>query len=179
MHDPIRQILKQTDLAMPAPPPGSNLAERVRRRARNQRLIRAVAAGVMVATVGIVSVTAMRDHPRPVVQAKLPAKDDLRWIEADAKYHQMVADLLEKHEREAVRPANSDAEEYLWQLSQQGNRAALILVRSADRIYQESHDRSAAEANYRQVIHLFPDSPAAAVAQQRLRSFDGEKGTES
>jgi len=178
MHDPIREILKQTDLAMPAPSAGQNVAERVRRRARNQRLIGAVAAGVMVVAFGILSVTAMRDRPHPVVQAVLPAKDDLRWIEADAKYHQMVADLLEKHERQTVRPANSDADEYLWQLSQQGNRAALILVRSADRIYRESHDWPAAEASYRQAIRLFPDSPAAAVAEQRLRNID-EKGSES
>jgi hypothetical protein len=178
MHDPIRQILKQTDMAMPAPLPGSNLADRVRRRARNQRLTRVIAAGVIVIAVGIVSVTAMRSHPQPAVQAVLPMNDDLRWADADAKYHQMVADLLEKHERETVRPANTDADEYLWQLSQQGNRAALILVRSADRIYRESHDWPAAEASYRQAIRLFPDSPAAAVAQQRLRNID-PKGSES
>ena len=132
----------------------------------------------MVIAAGILSVTAMRNHPQPVVQAVMPAKDDLRWIEADAKYHQMVADLLEKHERETVRPVDTKADEYLRQLSQQGNRAALILVRSADRIYQESHDRAAAQASYRQAIRLFPDSPAAAVAQQRLRNIDG-KGSES
>ncbi|MGA2441501.1 MAG: hypothetical protein ABSH08_11115 [Tepidisphaeraceae bacterium] len=178
MYDPIRQILKQTDLAMPAPVAGRNLAQRVRRRARNQRLIRTVAAGVMVVAVGILSVTAMRNHPHPLAQVTLPAKDDLKWAEVDAKYHQLVADLLEKHERETVRPVDTKADEYLWQLSQQGNRAALILVRSADRIYQESHDRAAAEASYRQAIRLFPDSPAAAVAQQRLRNIDAN-GSES
>lgn len=174
----MREILKQTDLATPAPPPGSNLADRVRRRARNRRLIHTVAAGVMVIAFGILSVTAMRYHPHPVAQATLLARNDLRWAETDAKYHQMVADLLEKHERQAARPANSDADEYLWQLSQQGNRAALILVRSADRIYQESHDWPAAQASYRQAIRLFPDSPAAAVAQQRLQHID-ERGNES
>ena len=97
----------------------------------------------------------------------------------DAKYHRMVADLLEKDERKVVRPDPSKADEFLWQLSQEQNQAALILVGSGDRIYEEFHDRPAAEANYRQVIHLFPDSPAAAMAQQRLRSIDGVKGRES
>jgi hypothetical protein len=173
MLDPIGQILKQADSAMTALAVRPDLAGRVRRRAVRRRQRQTIAACVVFVAVGVLSVITMRDRPHAA-----PAKVDLRSLEADAKYHQMVADLLEKHERETVRPANSDADEYLWQLSQQGNRAALILVRSADRIYQECHDRPAAEASYRQAIRLFPDSPAAAMAQQRLRNIDG-KGNES
>ncbi len=177
MLDPIGKMLKQADAAMKSPAMGENLAQRVRRRAAHGRQLRTAMGCLAFVAVGVLSVMVMRDRPRPMVQAKLPTKDDLRLLEADANYHQMVADLLEQHERQMALPDTSKADEYLWQLSQQGNRAALILVRSADRIYQESHDRQAAEAGYRQAIRLFPDSPAAAVAEQRLRNIDG-KGSE-
>jgi hypothetical protein len=178
MSDPIREILRKTDFVAGTPPPGANLAGRVRRRVRNQRRFRLMAAAV-VGMLGIILLKLPGNRQRPVVRAELPGKNDLRWIEMDAKYHQMVADLLEKEERKVVRPDASKEDEFLWQLSQERNRAALILVGSGDRIFEEFHDRLAAEANYRQVIHLFPDSPAAAMAQQRLRSFDGIKGRES
>jgi hypothetical protein len=175
MNDPIREILRKTDTAIGTPAPGENLAGRVRRRVRNQRRVRVIAVAV-VAVVGIVLVKLPGNRPRRVASL---GRNDLRWIEMDAKYHRMVADLLEKNERKVVRADPSKADEFLWQLSQERNQAALILVGSGDRIYEEFHDRPAAEANYRQVIHLFPDSPAAAMAQQRLRSFDGIKGRES
>ena len=178
MNDPIRKILRKTDTAIGTPAGGNNLAGRVRRKARNQRRVRVLAAAV-VAVVGIVLVKLPGNRPRPLVRAALPARNDPRSIEMDANYHQMVADVLEKDERKVVRPDASRADEFLWQLSQEQNQAALILVGSGDRIYEEFHDRLTAEANYRQVIHLFPDSPAAVVAQQRLRSIDGAKGRES
>jgi hypothetical protein len=178
MNDPIREILRKTDTAIGTPAPGENLADRVRRRARNQRRVRVMGAAV-VAVVAVVLVKLPRNQPRPGVRAALPARNDLRWVEMDAKYHQMVADLLEKDERKVVPPDVSKADEFLWQLSQERNQAAFILVGSGDRNYEEFHNRLAAEANYRQVIHLFPDSPAAAMAQQRLRSIGGAKGRES
>jgi hypothetical protein len=107
-----------------------------------------------------------------------PPPDDMRSAETDAKLHQLVAALVERHDRESAQRDVPEPDDYLWQLSQERDRAALILVRGGDRIYRECHDRPAAEADYRQAIRLFPKSPAAAVAQQRLRNID-EKGNES
>ena len=178
MRDPLEQLLKQTDEAMGTPIEMDDLAQRVRRKFRNQRITRSIAITLAIVAFGLFTVFIPRNRPQPTAKTSPPPTQPPQFAETDARVVELVADLLIKHEHEAVHPDPSNADEYLWQLSQQRNRAALILVRNADRLYQQSHDRPAAEARYRLAIHLFPQSPAAAVAQERLRDLN-EKGTES
>lgn len=180
MDDPIRQLLLHTDAALGSPPATRNVSDRVRKRARNQRRLRVVTAGIAIALlcIGIVFIHPPKTPPAIVAHLAPPPPQDTRSDETDVKLHQLVAQLLEKHEREAARANIPEPDDYLWQLSQERDRAALILVRGGDRIYRESHDRPAAEANYRQAIRLFPESPAASLAEQRLRNID-QKGNES
>ncbi len=90
----------------------------------------------------------------------------------------MIADLLEKHERESQPASTMAADEYLWNLSQQTNRAALILVHSGDVMNARFHDRAAALGDYEAAIKKFPHSPAAAIAQAHIGTIE-HKGNES
>jgi hypothetical protein len=180
MDDSIREILQRADDAAGTPVLGKHdLAGQVRRRARRQRRVRGMAAGLLLVFVGVFSVTAWVDRSRPQrqVAAQLTVVDP-RNAQIDVKVDQLVAAILEAHEREAAPRANPQTDEFLWRLSQEKNRAGLILVKDGDRIYREFHDQLGAEASYRQVIRLFPDSSAAESARQRLSEFDA-KGNES
>jgi hypothetical protein len=177
MSDPLEHLLKHADVAMPAPMPSHGIADRVRRRARNQRMTRSALTAAVIVGLGLLVLQFPPRRPQPMARNVPSARSNFASsIDTDAKVDLLVADILEEH---AARPHQTPAEadDYLWQLSQQRDRAALILVRSGDRIYQQSHDRPAAEASYRLAIELFPNSPASAVAHRRLRTLDA-KGTE-
>jgi hypothetical protein len=184
MHDLMREMLRRADRASQTPALRSDVAEGVRRKVRKQRLTRGIATGAMgvMIAVGILEMTAWQERPPAVTMVRPPPVQKPLLDETDVKVVIMTADLVENYEK---RPPTSGsgadaavAQEYLWQVAEAPNQTALILVRSADRIYRQSHDRPAAEASYRQAIRLFPDSPAAAVARERLRNL-GDKGKES
>jgi hypothetical protein len=181
MDDLIRNILKRADEAMDKPPVVRGIAEKVRRRVRSQQRRRIVLAGIAVGAVlgGMFLMDRPRDRQVAVVKTGPPPVVAVKESdETDLKVDEQVAELLLRHEREAPKRSAVVADDYLWQLSQERNQTALILIGSGDRIAREFHDQQAAMANYRQVIRLFPDSPAAAVAQQRLRNI-ADKGNES
>jgi hypothetical protein len=179
MDDPIQQILRRADSAIPAPnPASSDLAWRVRVRAKKQRQLRQ-AALLLILVMGIVALAIWPHRPptQPLTAAK--PSDNLRQLEADADYHQLIANLVQEHERHGTQTTFSEPDEYLRQLAEERNLTALILVRDGDRNYEEFHDIAAAEASYRQVLRLFPHVPAAAVAEQRLHDLDKNRGNVS
>jgi hypothetical protein len=178
MSDPIREILRNTDSAMSAPIPRDGLASKVRRKLRNRRIAAGAATGIAIAAAVVLPLLLHQTRPLPAVQASEPTKYDRQLIEADATYHQMVADLLVKYEHGQNHRQTPKTDDFLWQLSQERDRTALLLIGSGDRIYRDFHNRPAAESHYRQVIHLFPESPAAALAQQKLQNLN-EKGIQS
>jgi hypothetical protein len=179
MHDPIQELLRKTDEAMGMPVSAKgDLATRVRRKVRRQRYVRALAGILVLVGGGILSAVVLTKE-RPAVPMAVQSKpNDLRWVETDISVHEQIVALLEKHERESLPKPNPKTDEFLWEVSQESNRTGLILVRDGDRMYRESHDRQSAEASYSQVIRLFPDSPAAGIARERLREL-GEKSGQS
>lgn len=173
MDDRIREILKQTDAAFEKRSSGADVSQKVRRRLARQRRTRVVLAGIVagIFAMGLVFVNRPRNQQIAVVKAIAPPPIATPVDETDLKVDQLVANLVAKHEKEAVKTGASQADEYLWKLEQERDRTGLILIASGDRSYREFGDRSAAEANYRQVVWLFPDSPAAATARQRLQDI--------
>ena len=177
MSDPLEHLLKHADMAMPAPMPSHGIADRVRRRARNQRMTRSALTAVVIIGLGLLALQFPPRRPQPMARNFPSSSPNSLSAETDAKVDELVAEILEKQTARPHRTA-SEADDYLWQLSQQRDRAALILVRGGDRIYEQSHDRPAAEANYRLAIKLFPNSPSAAEALARLHDID-PKGSAS
>ena len=158
---------------MGLPRVSGDMARRVRGKERRQRVRRSLATGMAIVVLGMVAILIPRKRPEPVVRMERASV-----LDTDGKVAELVADILKKDASDKRTISASEADDYLWQVSQERNRAALILVRGGDRIYAESHDRPTAETDYRLAIQLFPNSPAAGVAQQRLRALD-PRGDES
>jgi hypothetical protein len=198
----IRNLLRQADrIAGPPPMDPLGLADRVRRlRARRQRI--RIAASAAVAALIAVSVgaaffaTRLPIQPLPVNQPptlaelgapspdtrpdldRLQAHIDQLRAEADSALALVreVSAVLEQQRRLAELDRASASidprDEVRWQI----NQAAFISVYQADRMYRELDLRESAVESYRQVISLFPDTPAAEVARQRLSEIGTSKG---
>jgi hypothetical protein len=180
MDDPIREILRRVDGALGAASSASEISRGVRGRLKKERRRRVVLGGIAVGifVAGMFFIRRPVHQPVVVIKASPSPVADRKESDSVAKVDELVADLLKKHERAAAVRQVVPVDDYLFELAQERNRTALILVSSGDRIYREFHDRRAAEASYRQAIHLFPGSPAAAGAQRRLEVID-IKGSES
>jgi hypothetical protein len=177
MSDPLEQLLKRADEAVDLPLAPGNLAQRVRRKYRNQRVVRSFATVVAIVGFGILAISLPRNRLVPMAKRQAPPAEQPRFADTDAKVAELVAEQLEKDAAGKKRVAGPvalrpDVDGYAWALSEQQNRTALILVRSASQIYETSHDRSEAAAGYREAIRLFPQSPAAVLAEERLRELE-------
>jgi hypothetical protein len=173
MRDDLSNILKRVDEAMRSPRIDGQLAGKVRRRAQNERVARTVLTAAVIVGLGLLAIQfaprggRLTESGRPIIATNTPAR------ELGGNVDQLVGEILVKHElAKHSTQLSAGGDDYLWRLSQERNRAALILVRSGDRLYEELHDRPAAEANYRLAIQLFPNSPSAAEAQERLQKID-------
>ncbi len=56
------------------------------------------------------------------------------------------------------------------------DQAALALLRQGDQLYEELGLRDPAVESYRQIVRLFPTTPTAMAARQRLREMDMPEG---
>ncbi len=160
------------------------LARAVRRHAMRRRQRRQVACVALVLVMGVAVAfpIAERRAGEPVriaVHPAVVAPAESTAVLQQAEYHERVAAALVRLERLRGAPAGGRAvDPYLSRLQIERNRAALILVDQGDRLRRRFSDDAAAAANYRQAARLFPESPAAEVAGQRLQSIQS-KGKES
>jgi hypothetical protein len=170
MHDELGDILRDTDEAMGSPGVDGRLVGKVRRRARNERVSRTVLTTCAFVVLGLL---AIQFAPRSGNTPQVFTTKILPKAETPPNVDELVGEVLLKHQlqKESTKLAVG-GDDYLWRLSQERDRAALILVRSGDRLCEQLHDRPAAEANYRLAIELFPNSPSAAVAQARLQGLE-------
>jgi hypothetical protein len=166
-----------------------DLPERVRarlrrRRARRRAIAVAGTALLVIAAVIVprfraarlpdanVAVVTPRMETRPGEVARL--RDEIAALQARAEAGKVVVALMLRAEERARRQARTAvASDPVERIRDQQELAALALVRRGDRLYREL-DRKASAANaYESVVVLFPRTPAAATARQRLVEIKG------
>jgi hypothetical protein len=184
--DSLRGLLWHADAATPAvvgTSPGA-LARAVRQHAVRRQHQRRAAGVALMLIVGLTITFPIieRRASESVIVAQHPslgAQQDATALIQQAEYHERVAAALARLERTRDASVGDRAvDPYLSQLQIERNRAALILVDQGDRLRRRFSDDAAAAANYRKAARLFPESPAAEVAGQRLQSIQ-TKGNES
>lgn len=180
MNDPIGQLLRNADASLPSPAAPDGLALRVRHRRdrrwrRTTRYVVAMASiALIMLTVWLTTTIASRPAPAKHLAVSPPARQRmsdammLAAIDLNARLHEQTAAMLIS-DRRAARPAPSHASAGA-DVQTQRDRAALILVYEAERSAREHHPADAA-AGYRRAIALFPQSPWADVARQRLKEL--------
>jgi len=191
----LRQLLKTADgLAGQPPDMPEDLAQRVRLRAQRRRRVRAgysVAAAVVLA-VGMTWVWARA--PAAPATAQRPAvvlrpfdyrsaetiETEIEGLRREAELRLAVArrtqEILEELRRTDAlkRQQPEPIPDPVAEVRQQADKAAYTLVSQADRMCRELDLCASAAQKLERVMQLFPDSPWAVVARQRLE--DMKKG---
>jgi hypothetical protein len=184
MHDDeLLQLLKRADEpAKLAPHALRDLPARVLRRRSRRRVARA-SAMLMVLLVGSISIVTLLERPEQQQRAGLianvttlpsePRANVLATIDSQIDLHSRTAAMLTSIEQSRARSARAsqrDAgrEDVLLVNDRARDQAAMLLLQRADRLSNDASDSGAAAKQYRRAIELFPDTPAAAVAQRRL-----------
>lgn len=179
-HDKLDQLLRDADAADASPAIDASLAGRVRARAKRQRRIRGMGAGVIATAAVVVFGWAMwPDVPRSpaprFVQSTQPLvpitsvadlRAELTALSSEADRLTAEAEALWAAERPAYRAPRRAA----IGVDVQVERAAFTMVYQAARM-----PASSAADVYRQVSQVFPDTPSAQVARQRLSELRNRK----
>lgn len=195
MDDRLQQLLLEADGAYAPPKVDPDLAGHVRRRAKRRSARRIAAAGFAVMLVCASAVLYVGQNRRQIAtknqsqpthslpshvsnEAAIPGFDAARVrreyasYQAEARIHLKAAQQwksAEARREQNTRIARLLVEpEPMDELLEQRDRAAQTLVDYGDSMSKNPWGRSAANAAYRQVKTLFPDSAQAAVARERL-----------
>lgn len=187
-EDKIKNLLYEADQTAGGPVPlSSNIAAAVRRRASRRHTanlaFRVAAAAVVLFALGIWSfnVKKARDRQRIVV---LEAEIKQLKTQTDATLNliRQVIDEERKHRRlDEMRAQLASIPDPLEDIQKQVDKTAFILVYQANRMYSELNQKDSAVQAYKRVIELFPQSPWAEVARQRIseiqnNQLDNSKG---
>lgn len=176
--DPIFDLLHKADSSAPPAPRIDDLPRAVFRRHRRRRAVRAaslITCLVLLACSGVFLV--QRTQTRQLVIATQPSPIDTRAIElaaidANIERHVRTADLLvagEKRRQSRDRTQRSlEREDAIDMIQDQRNRAGLTLVSQGDRLNQQLQRSDDAVEVYRRAVELFPNTPAATIAAERL-----------
>jgi hypothetical protein len=182
--DPIADLLQRADRAAGAPAGPSELADRVRRKARRRRSFR-IAAGAVAAGVVVSAGAALwlgRFQPgqdRPIVQ-KPPSREELARLRDEIRRLRDQADsqaAIVRHMLALMQKQENGLEELRQQLARpdpaeqvqsQIDRAAFIILCQAERMSRQEALRPSAVEAYRRVLQLFPQSRWAVVARKKL-----------
>ena len=198
----IEDLLREADRMAGPPPMGpADLADRVRRLQVHRRrmvvttggaiaALVAVSIGAGIFLVGRPNGSAMKERPISVAKISTSAPDaqaELNRLRAQIEELRAEADSALALARQAA--ALQEQQSHLAELKRmlargdprdevrrQMDTAAFTMVYQADRMYRELKLRAPAAESYRRVIALFPDTPSAKVARQRLSEIEGSKG---
>jgi tetratricopeptide (TPR) repeat protein len=149
-----------------------NLAGSVRRRYHRRRIKMIVSPVVILVLAGLCIFTIMKNTgPKPLTAEQVSAQIQDLNKRVDATLN-LVRDVLER-QRSLERIAKLDAQlaefrDPIEKLNQDINKTAFILVSSADKMHDELNDTDSAVKAYNQVIELFPQTPSAESARQKL-----------
>ena len=172
MTDALEQLLRSADAANPPPPGRRDLAGTVQRRRSRRRRARVAAASLtMVALAFAVALTIFRQPPEPAPLAAAPVMMPPQLTpETMAQIHELTVQAVEARQierRASERRAPVAAAPSPRELR---DRAALILIYDADQ-HLRARRRDDAVARYQRTIELFPQSPWADLARQRLKQI--------
>lgn len=182
--DSIRKLLRVADeLAGPTPSGPADLAERVRRAAHRRRTAAAAVLG-LVAGVGVVAIGFLAWPGPPAEQGDVAdghaPQPDAAALRAEMAALQTEIDrreavlahvlLLEQARRQRVHVALlAGRGDPMDVIRCQTDRAACAMIRHAADLSHKLGRPDSAQAAYRRVIALFPDTPWAKVARQRTQ----------
>jgi len=189
--EPLKRILQEADAAAGPPPElPADLARRVRRLAARRRQVRfglGVAAAIVLA-VGMMSLWSQAptpsrpggdsrsvQRPEPLDVASIRAEIEALRREADVRLAvaQRTQEILEQMRRaEAVTKRPQALPDPVADARRQLDKAAYTLVFQADRMCRELDLCDSAAIKYQRVVELFPDTPWAVVARQRLSEIE-------
>ena len=176
--DEIKELLNSADAAAGPVSYGSISAAGIRARARGRR-IRLFAFPLTAAAVVFLGVGVHLLH-RPAPESATNDADRIVALEEQIKQLQaqsaetqrLVREVLaaehQKSRIEALEAELASMRDPAEEMRQQTNEAAYRLLYQADRFYQELNQRQSAIETYEQVIRVFPDSPWAEEARDRL-----------
>lgn len=190
--DPLRKLLQRADAMAGGPPemPG-DLARRVRILAARRRRVR---VGISAAAAGIVLVVGMTllwpqdpTLPQPVNESPVAqveqSQPDIAQIKAEIeRLHreantrlavvQRTQEILEEMKRLDELKKQTRMPDAIANARREVDQAAYTLVSVADRMCRELDLCDSAAVKYRRVVELFPETPWAVVARQRLSELE-------
>ena len=198
MSDPLARLIRDADAAArPGRPLADGLADRVRRKARRRARTRATTAvaGVLV-LVGLGGWRLLGTAPGnthvafpgkskpPAVTPTTPDPAELRAeigrLESEIRTREAMVDALLACERSRARLAalqqELDRPDPLEELRGQIAGAADVALQSADRRCGSGAVSTACAAGYKRIVDLFPRTPAADTARQRLNEIETSTG---
>ena len=183
--DRLAELLARADSAAGLPAVRTDLANRVRRRARRARIRRAGAgaAGVVIGVGLCWAIPARHAATRPSetsIAAATPSADlvmaEVARLRDEAEVHRLTAEAILRLRRERLERDRAAAAlkqpDPLDVLTWERERAALILVDRGDRMSRAPDGKPEAVAAYHRATELFPGTHWADVAVVRLRGFD-------
>ena len=167
MSDKLHDLLRRADTSAPVPAlDATDLPNRIRRTARNQRRVAACGLAILLF---LMCTPVLFRHTKKTPDSFVSV-NAVVISKFDAQLHQRTADLLmqwEKHPKVRVDPTDA----FLTDLAAQRNQTALLLLHDADHLIR-SDNRTAAVSALRRTILLFPDTPAASRASSELERLE-------
>lgn len=181
MHDPLKSLVEESDLApLAAPMRAVQLVAQVRRlhgRRQRRRRVFTAAAAILVGVLSWQGAVRLADHGAsksiPVAGRKSEATtENLPQLAAQIDREQQIVDrLLDAERRDRVTTATKKRSPMLarrTQVEEQIGRASMALLFAADEVRSRPALRPSAELDYQFVIARFPGTEWADKAKQRL-----------
>ena len=177
-EEKIKNLLQKVDqmAACPIPVP-INIAASVRRRANQKRLQNIIAplsvAAMLVIAAGIWGLTTRTtktiEDKNKIVSLELQVQQLQDRIDATLKLTQKVLEYEQQQSRlNELEAKLASIPDSLEETRAEVDKTAFILLYQADRMYRERNQRASAVQTYKRIIELFPQSPSAETARQRL-----------
>jgi hypothetical protein len=177
-EEKIKSLLQSADNLAPQPSlEHSSITAAVFRRAHRRKIVRRVApvaaAAILLAAVGIQRLTADRVKQAPqqdkIASLEMQIQQLQERTDATLKLIREVLDYEQKQRRlNKLKAELARTPDPLEQIEREVNKTAFILVYQADRMYREFNQVDSAVQSYNRVIELFPETPSAITAKQRL-----------
>jgi hypothetical protein len=189
MTDPLGELLSRADEAAEAGPRSSEgvancIRAELRRRQARRRTATGIALALLLVVATLIPMVRSRAHrvidlvgAKPAIESRpqevARLQRELAALRAEANAGRTaVATMLRAERRVRQSPARALADP-VQRIYDQRDLAALALVRQADRLYRELDHRQSAATAYERVVALFPQTPSASVARQRLVEIKG------
>lgn len=174
MNDVLEELLRSTDAANPPPARTCDVVPAVKRRRSQRRRVRVATASFTSAALLVAAAVALlreppRPRPAPLAVAPMTPPIELN-PETRVRIHEMTIQALQARRAQRRSAERIAAVASTPSPRELRDRAALILIYDAEQ-HRRARRRDDAVAAYRRTIDLFPQSPWADVARQRLKQI--------